>query len=137
MINSRFSIQVHIVSLLATSEEAITSEYIAGSVNCNPVLIRKELSVLKKAGIVITQEGKNGGVHLGKDPKKIFLDELFKIVYEGADIFSPNKNTPNPACQVGKNINGVIAQINQDAEKSLVRELHRTSIADILKSIHA
>ncbi len=51
MNNARFQISVHILTLLAKAEgEALSSELIAGSININPVLVRKEISVLRKAG---------------------------------------------------------------------------------------
>lgn len=134
MINSRFSIQVHIVSLLAISKDAITSDYIASSINCNAVLVRKELSVLKKAGIVATQEGKNGGVRLAKEPERIFLDMLFQLTSEGAHLFSGSKNIPNPLCAVGRSIDTMMSAINADAERSLLRSLHKTNIGDLVKN---
>ncbi len=135
MLNSRFAIQIHIVSLLAISEEYITSEFIASSINCNAVLVRKELSLLKKAGLVTTQEGNNGGIKLIKNPRKIYLDELFTITYDGAELFAGNKNTPNPLCTIGRNINLMMSGINGRVEAGLLKELHRTSIADLVSDL--
>lgn len=135
MLNSRFAIQVHIISLLAISKDAITSEFIAGSINCNAVLVRKELSILKKAGLIETLEGKNGGVKLLQEPQKIYLDDLFKITYDGAELFAGNKNEPNPLCPIGRNINGMMSQINAKIEIGLLKELHKTSIADLVKKV--
>lgn len=135
MINSRFAIQVHIVSLLAIGEDAITSEFIASSVNCNPVLIRKELSLLKKSGIVATQEGKNGGVRLAKNPQEIHLDDLYRIAYAHASMFASNKNDPNPMCVIGRNISSMMKIINGDAEKSILKSLHKTTISDLIQTI--
>jgi predicted transcriptional regulator len=42
------------------------SDYLAGSINVNAVLVRKELSNLIKNHLVISQEGKNGGYKLAK-----------------------------------------------------------------------
>ena len=53
MINGRFSIAIHILSLL-NMEEGVSSEYIASSININPVLVRKELSRLRKANLIVT-----------------------------------------------------------------------------------
>jgi hypothetical protein len=60
-ISSRFSIAVHILSLLAISPSAHgTSEWIAGSVGTNPVIIRRVLGQLKKAGLVTVRAGIGG-----------------------------------------------------------------------------
>ena len=52
-ISSRFSVAVHILSILSIEKEKLcTSEWIAGSVNTNPVIIRRVTGMLKKAGLV-------------------------------------------------------------------------------------
>ena len=65
MIKSRFAIVTHIMTLLASApDEFMTSNTMAGSLNVNPVLVRKELAGLKKLGLIESKEGKNGGVNL-------------------------------------------------------------------------
>ena len=51
-ISSRFTIAVHIFSCIDTFEKdtKITSDFLAESVNVNPVIIRKILSQLRNAG---------------------------------------------------------------------------------------
>ena len=44
MSNGKFAISVHILTLLASEPgEYCSSEYLSGSININPVLVRKEL----------------------------------------------------------------------------------------------
>jgi len=60
-ISSRFSVAIHILSLLEISKDEIcTSEYIAGSVNTNPVVIRRIMGMLSKAGLVEVRTGVAG-----------------------------------------------------------------------------
>ena len=51
-ISSRFTIAVHILICIETFKEdyKITSDFLASSVNVNPVVIRRLLQQLKKAG---------------------------------------------------------------------------------------
>ena len=52
MVNSRFTVSIHVLCLLASKRrEPLTSEYIAGSVNTNPVVIRRLLGVASGARI--------------------------------------------------------------------------------------
>ena len=53
-ISSRFTIAVHALICMETFKDdyKITSEFIASSVNVNPVVIRRILQQLKKAEIV-------------------------------------------------------------------------------------
>jgi DNA-binding IscR family transcriptional regulator len=72
--SSRFATAVHILTLLAYErEEALTSDYIAGSVNTNPVVIRRILKRLAIVGLVISVRGASGGSRLGKPPGDITL----------------------------------------------------------------
>ena len=65
MLSSKLTVGVHILTVLAmTPDQAQTSEYIAGSVDTNPVVIRRLLGGLREAGIVESQGGIGGGWRL-------------------------------------------------------------------------
>jgi DNA-binding IscR family transcriptional regulator len=53
-ISSRFTIAIHVLTCINTFEDQrkVTSDFLAGSVNVNPVVIRRLLSQLKSAGFV-------------------------------------------------------------------------------------
>ena len=55
-INSRFTVTVHILALLALEQKPLSSKYIAASVNTNPVVIRRILGLLSRAGLVTTRK---------------------------------------------------------------------------------
>jgi DNA-binding IscR family transcriptional regulator len=48
---------VHILSLIAVNSNELTGDCIAGSVNTNPVVIRRIMGMLKKAGFVEVRPG--------------------------------------------------------------------------------
>jgi DNA-binding IscR family transcriptional regulator len=131
-ISSRFSVAVHIVSLLAVNPSSLnTSEWIAGSVNTNPVIIRKLTGMLKKAGIVDVRAGA-GGAFLLKSPDKISLLDIYiavDVVEEG-ELFSIHEQ-PNPACPVGANIQSVLMLILSKAQSAMEQVLAEITIADI------
>ncbi len=54
-ISSRFTLAVHIFVCIDTFQDTykVTSDFLAGSTNVNPVIIRKILGQLKTAGLVI------------------------------------------------------------------------------------
>jgi Rrf2 family protein len=126
MINGRFAISIHILTLLC-KEEGSSSEYIAGSININPVLVRKELSALRKAGLIATREGKNGGSALACSPKKITLADVYKATY-GAPLFKHCKNKPNQKCPIGNKIGEIMEEVNREAEAALLRKLGSITI---------
>jgi Rrf2 family protein len=125
-----FAISLHILTLLDKSKDALlSSEYIAGSVNINPVLIRKEIGNLKKHGLVESKEGKAGGFTLAKPSNKILLSDVYRAVRPDA-ILGASKNSPNPDCKVGKQINKHLEGLYQEAEDALMKRLGKTSLAD-------
>ncbi|MEC3531856.1 Rrf2 family transcriptional regulator, partial [Bacillus thuringiensis] len=104
-ISSRFTVGVHMLTLLAIDRNSrCTSEWIAGSVNTNPVVIRRITGMLKRAGLVVVQAG-NGGTTLARDLEEITFLDVYKaveVVVEG-QLFSFHDN-PNIECAVGANI---------------------------------
>ena len=61
-ISSRFTIAIHIFSCIDTFEKShkVTSDFLAGSIRVNPVIIRKLLSQLKGAELLIVERGSGG-----------------------------------------------------------------------------
>lgn len=133
--SSRFTVAVHVMTLLASEEgKAITSEYIAGSVNTNPVVIRRTLGLLAKAKLVRSVEGAGGGTMLARSATSITLAEVFQAVEEG-ELFSLPRSRPNPHCPVGKSVQGVLSRHTAELEKTIEREMSRTTIADMLAGV--
>jgi len=133
--NCRFAVAVHIAALLATrSGTPATSEWIAGSVNTNPVVVRRILSALAKAGLVKSQRGTSGGSLLARPPAAISLLDLYQAAAE-VEGTATHHQPPNPACPVGANIVPVLIEIIGRAEAAKERELAETSVADIVADI--
>ncbi len=75
-ISSRFTLAVHIFACIDTFKEdyKVTSDFLAGSTNVNPVIVRKILGQLKAAGLVEVARG-SGGASIPKPLRDIsFLD---------------------------------------------------------------
>ena len=69
-ISSRFTIGTHVLIMIALQGEKtkVTSDFLAGSVGVNPVIIRKTLSQLKKAGLIHVARG-TGGAELAQSSR--------------------------------------------------------------------
>ena len=80
-ITSRFTVAVHTLLVIYYFEgkEKTTSEFIAASVNVNPVVIRRTLLSLKAAGMVEVKAG-SGGASIVKDLKDITLFDVYRAV---------------------------------------------------------
>lgn len=133
--NSRFAIAVHILTLMARAgEEPLKSDEVACSVNTNPVVIRRILCALSKAGLVISQTGASGGSRLALKPSRITLLEVYRAVDAG-DVFALHPQPPNAKCPVGMNIEGALDSILHEVEQGVERVLEKITIEKVLKSI--
>ena len=135
-ISTRFSVGIHILSLLEINKEGVnTSEFIAKSVNTNPALIRKITGMLRNAGLVNVRPG-IAGATLAKELSDITLLDIYQAVnvVQDKELFGIHDN-PNPACPVGRNIQDAIEPIFSIAELALEKALGVVTIEDIVKDI--
>jgi Rrf2 family protein len=130
--NCRFAIAVHVAILLALSgTKPATSEWIAGSVNTNPVVVRRILSALSKAGLVRSSRGINGGSVLALPPKSITLLAINRAVDE-AEAPSLHHTPPNQKCPVGRNILPVLTTLLERASAASDAILAATTLAEVM-----
>ena len=135
MVNCRFTVAIHVLCLLAAQHpQPLTSEFIAGSVNTNPVVIRRILAVLRRAGLVKSQPGVSGGWELVAKPERITLGGLYQIVRPGT-VFAMHTRQPNILCPVGRNIQRGLGAHYQRAQAAMEAELDHSTLADVLKDV--
>lgn len=133
--SSRFAVAIHILTLLTLNrEEPVTSEFIAGSVNTNPVVIRRMLGALRTARLVTSQGGYGGGWRLVGDSEAITLRDVYRAVEDEA-LFPLHHRTPNPECPVGRYIQHALSKHFAAATQALEEELARTTVADVLREV--
>jgi Rrf2 family protein len=133
--NSRFAVAVHILTLLEAGEGApVPSEYVAGSVNTNPSLVRRLMGMLARAGLTTSQFGAGGGALLARPAGQITLGDVYRAVDAG-ELFGMHPEEPNPACPVGRNIQALLQTRIGAAERAMQAELDRTTIADLTREI--
>ena len=135
-IASRFTVAVHTLLVIHTfgKEQKTTSDFIAASVQVNPVIIRRTLLSLKAAGMIEVKAG-SGGATIVRDLKDITLYDVYRAVdsVEG-DIFHFHEN-PNPACPVGKNIHAVLDTHLADAQAAMENELKKVTLLDLSREL--
>ena len=135
-ISSRFTVGIHIIALSELYKDGVSSsEYLAGSVNTNPTLIRKIMGMLKKAKLIEVKPG-IAGAKLTKEPGNITLLEVYKAVevVQEKELFSMHQN-PHPDCLVGRNIQDTIMPVLSEAQFALEKVLENVTIEDIVGDI--
>lgn len=134
--SSKLSVGIHILTVLALKRgEALTSEYIAGSVNTNPVVIRRLLGLFRAAGFVESKTGVGGGWLLVADPSTINLLEVLRVVEPQHQMFALHHSEPNQECFVGCNIQKVLMEIYDEAWEGMAKRLERSTIASVTATL--
>ncbi len=130
MNNTRFATAVHIMTLLAKSpQEWLTSEWMAGSINVNPVIVRKEISVLREAGLIVSRQGKEGGSQLAKNAESITISQIYRAV-KNTEVLGKKNQNPNPACSVGKEINIHLNTLFEETDQLVTQFLGDKSLQE-------
>ncbi|HPW88303.1 MAG TPA: Rrf2 family transcriptional regulator [Kaistella chaponensis] len=132
MNNTRFATNIHIMTLLAKEpEKFLTSEWIAGSININPVIVRKELIILKKFGLIESRQGKDGGARILKNAVEISITEIYEAV-RNSEILGKKNLNPNPKCTVGKDINKNLNVLFSETENVVQQFLMNKKLSDFM-----
>lgn len=135
-ISSRLSVGIHILALIEFNKEGVSSsEFLAGSVNTNPTLIRKIMGMLKKAGLIEVQPG-IAGAKLARKLSDITMLDIYKAVnvVQEKELFSVHDH-PNPDCPVGRNIQDAIDPLFTAAQLALEKTLENVTLEDVVSDI--
>ena len=134
--NSRMTIAVHVLTWMALAHRRghgeLTSDQVAASVNTNPVIIRRSLGDLRRAGLVDVRHGPGAGWSLARVPEEITLLEVYDAVGQ-EPLFAMHRGEPNLRCPVGKGIRPALSQVYGEIEQAMRHELARTSVGDVLR----
>ena len=132
-ISSRFTIALHVFACLDEfqGQFKLTSDLLAGSVNVNPVVIRKILGQLKSAGLVNVARGA-GGASIAKPLSEITFLDVYNAVecVEDGQLFHFHER-PNEACPIGRNIHAILDEKLQRIQNAMERELASITLEEV------
>ena len=135
-ISSRFTMAIHMFACIDTFKEMkMTSDFMAGSIGTNPVIIRKLLGQLKAAGLVEVARG-TGGVTIKKPLNEITFLDVYKAVECAPDeeLFHFHEN-PNQECPVGRNIHHVLDDKLIRIQKAMEDELSKITLEEVKNDV--
>jgi Rrf2 family protein len=131
--SSRFPLAVHVlVALSFRPKEFISSDALSGTVHTNPVVVRRIVASLRRAGFVVSQTGVAGGVRLAKQARQISLLDVYRAVGR-VELF--RMHSPNRACPIGKGIPAALGEFLPKAERAFEQSLAGVSIEDVARKI--
>ncbi len=126
---------IHVLALMAKScDNRVKSEYIAQSVNTNPVVIRRLLRNLYEAKLVVSQTGACGGSCLTRQPNEISLFEIYGAV-SGGEVFALHRQKPDQDCPVGRGIETVLCNLQREVDLAIKEKLSKMTLQDVIERI--
>lgn len=134
-ISKRCSIAIHcLICVHEFCEEAkVTSEKLAFSTGCHPVIIRGIMGSLKKAGIIDIKPGA-GGASLCKAPAEINLLQICACVEpDFLEKLVGEHSSPSELCPVGRNIHTVLEKTYQTLRDDIAKSMSGITLDAILR----
>ncbi|HWZ96174.1 MAG TPA: Rrf2 family transcriptional regulator [Candidatus Dormibacteraeota bacterium] len=131
----QFTVAAHIMAALAYKQgEEISSGALAESVNADATFVRKSLSKLSKAGLVVTKRGKGGASVLGRSPRKITLLDIYRAS-AAPPAFAIHSYPVERKCPVSCHLKECMSEVLSQAQYSFERSLAKITVADLLGEI--
>ena len=139
-ISSRFTIAIHILICvdLYGEQAPMTSESLAESIGAHPVVIRRILGQLRRAGLITVARGREGGAHIARPLAEITFADVFRATecISGEALFSFHEN-PNPACPVGRSIHTILDARLAAIQRAMERTMEEIRLADVMQEARA
>ena len=131
----QFTVAAHIMAALAYKHgEEISSRTLAESVNTDPTFVRKSLSKLSKAGLVVTKRGKSGASMLSRSPRRITLLDIYRASAAPA-AFAIHSYPVDKRCPVSCHLKECMSGVLSQAQSSFERSLAKITLADLVGQI--
>ena len=131
----QFTVAAHIMAALGFFHgKEVSSATLAASVNADPTFVRKSLSKLFKAGLIVTTRGKNGASTLMRSPKQITLLDIYRAS-AAPPTFAIHNYPVEKNCPISRNIKGSMSSVLKQAQNSFENTLDRITLADVVGEI--
>ena len=132
-ISSRFTIALHIFACVDTfkNDRKVTSDFLAASINTNPVIIRRILTQLKKAGLIIVARG-TGGIEVTRELSEISFYDVYQAIepVEDGNLFRFHEG-PNTQCPVGRHIHDLLDDKLNAIQTAMENEMKKYTLEDL------
>jgi Rrf2 family protein len=131
----QFTVATHIMAALAYQPgRKIPSALLAHSVNANPTFVRKSLSKLSKAGLILTTRGKSGASTLARSPRQITLLDVYRASAAPA-AFSIHSYPVEKGCPISCSFKDCMSAVLSRAQGSFEKTLAGITVADLVGDV--
>lgn len=108
----------------------MTSDELGKCLGTNPVVVRRTMGLLRKAGIVASDRGHAGGWRITADLQAVTLRHLHDALGEPA-VFAIGNRNETPECLVEQSVNAALDTAFQDAEALLLARFQDITLAQL------
>lgn len=126
-----FGIGVHALVFLNHKAVTLSSEALAENICTNPARVRKVMAKLKKAGLVETKEGADGGYLFTLPPEEVSLAQVSAALEVRFVSVSWKSGDTDMECLVASGMGGIMDGIYRDLNQLCQERLRKITIADI------
>lgn len=138
---SEFAVAIHVLVYLDKKGRTLSSEAIAENVCTNPARIRKVMAKLKKANLIDTREGVNGGYHMVQSQdvslsaNEITLGQICWAIGTEPVKVSWHSGAVDRKCQIASGMTGAMEEIYADLNRVCMERLNQITVSDVEKRI--
>jgi Rrf2 family protein len=133
----QFAVATHLMAALAFRHgEEIHSSTLAGCVNADATFVRKSLSKLSKAGLIVTRRGRRGASVLARSARRITLLDIYRAS-EAPPAFAIHNYPVEKRCAVSSNIKGCLSKLLEQAQENFEKTLAQITLAELVGDIRA
>src|ERR1700733_13075113 len=131
----QFTVAAHLMAALGFFHaKEISSATLAESVNADPTFVRKSLSKVSKAGLIVTTRGTNGASTLTRSPKQITLLDIYRAS-AAPPTFAIHNYPVHKRCPISRNIKGCMSSVLKQAQDGFQKTLDGITLADVFGEI--
>ena len=133
--DSRLSMALHVLLHSSGRPTPITSEALGQHMGANPVVIRRTMAGLRKAGLVSSSKGHGGGWSISRDLKEISLLDIYRALNEPI-LVQQHRGIETPECLVEQTVGRALNATFQEAEALIIRRFGKIKLSDLSAAFH-
>lgn len=127
-----FSLAVHALVYLNHNQKTLSSEALAENICTNPSRVRKIMACLKRADLVETREGRQGGGYrFVLDPKTVSLRQIAEAVDACFVSSAWRPGSADMECLVASGMADIMDDLYASLDEQCKAQLEHVSIDDI------
>ena len=130
-----FSLAGHALVYLDHKKTSLSSEALAENICTNPARVRKVMAQLKRAGMISTKEGFEGGYTFSGDPEKLTLAEVARAVDARFVESAWRSGGEDMECLVASGMARIMDGIYAELDEQCLARLDGVTIGDIGREI--